>query len=168
MRWAWARGSLPHVATPPVIGKALGHGFPKGGGSGMTVGFVAAHYPQPMHFDEFVARVHQVAGVLRSTPGCLSAECWVTADGDAVVSTARGNPTRLSQRRSLPSATRTWTSCSTSANAAPVRSSNSAPASAGGGCAAPPQPLVQQRQRRDLWVPECVLNARRGRCRTGP
>jgi len=55
----------------------------------MTVGFVAAHYPQPAHFDEFVARVHQVADVLRSTPGCLSAECWVTADRDAVVSIAQ-------------------------------------------------------------------------------
>lgn len=55
----------------------------------MTVGFVAAHYPQPTHFDEFVARVHKVAEVLRSTPGCLSAECWVTADGDAVVSIAQ-------------------------------------------------------------------------------
>jgi heme-degrading monooxygenase HmoA len=55
----------------------------------MTVGFVAAHYPQPTHFDKFVARVQQVAEVLRSTPGCLSAECWVTISGDAVVSTAQ-------------------------------------------------------------------------------
>jgi quinol monooxygenase YgiN len=55
----------------------------------MTVGFVAVHYPQPAHFDEFVGRVHQVADVLRSTPGCRSVECWVTSDGDAVVSTGQ-------------------------------------------------------------------------------
>ncbi|MEV7548081.1 antibiotic biosynthesis monooxygenase [Amycolatopsis sp. NPDC089917] len=55
----------------------------------MTVGFVATHYPHADHRDEFVARVQRVAGVLRSTPGCLAAECWVTADGGAVVSIAR-------------------------------------------------------------------------------
>ncbi|WP_328411456.1 antibiotic biosynthesis monooxygenase [Nocardia sp. NBC_00403] len=54
----------------------------------MTVGFVAFRYPVPAHFDEFVARVHKVRAVLRSSPGCLSAECWVTSEGDAVVSTA--------------------------------------------------------------------------------
>jgi quinol monooxygenase YgiN len=55
----------------------------------MTFGFIAAHYPQPTQVDEFVARVHKVAEFLRSTPGCLSAEYWVTADGDAVVSMAQ-------------------------------------------------------------------------------
>ncbi|MFD5096637.1 antibiotic biosynthesis monooxygenase family protein [Amycolatopsis thailandensis] len=55
----------------------------------MTVGFVATHYPHADHHDEFVARVRRVAGVLSSTPGCLGAECWVTAAGDAVVSIAR-------------------------------------------------------------------------------
>ncbi|WP_037312402.1 antibiotic biosynthesis monooxygenase [Amycolatopsis orientalis] len=55
----------------------------------MTVGFVATHYPHPDHHDAFVSRVHRVAEALRSTPGCLSAECWVTAAGDAVVSIAR-------------------------------------------------------------------------------
>jgi quinol monooxygenase YgiN len=55
----------------------------------MTIGFVAVHYPEPTRFDEFVARVRQVAEALRLTPGCLSAECWVTIDGDAVVSTAQ-------------------------------------------------------------------------------
>lgn len=56
----------------------------------MTVGFVAFHYPRPEHFDDFVARVHTVAAVLRSVPGCLSADCWESADGaDAVVSTGQ-------------------------------------------------------------------------------
>ncbi|MEV6911702.1 antibiotic biosynthesis monooxygenase [Amycolatopsis sp. NPDC051071] len=49
----------------------------------MSVGFVAMHYPHADHHDAFVARVR------RDTPGCLSAECWVTAAGDAVVSIAR-------------------------------------------------------------------------------
>jgi len=52
----------------------------------MTVGFVAFHYPQPQHFEEFIGRVRQVAGILREQPGCLSARPWVTADDDAVVS----------------------------------------------------------------------------------
>ena len=55
----------------------------------MSVGFVAMHYPHADHHDAFVARVQRVAGVLRSTPGCLGAECWVTPAGDAVVSIAR-------------------------------------------------------------------------------
>ncbi|MFH8406842.1 antibiotic biosynthesis monooxygenase [Streptomyces sp. NPDC018019] len=52
----------------------------------MKVGMVAHHYPRPAHREEFVARVHRVAEEFRRTPGCLSADCWLTADGDAVVS----------------------------------------------------------------------------------
>lgn len=55
----------------------------------MNVGFVAMHYPHADHHDEFIERVQKVAGVLRSTPGCLAADCWVTASGDAVVSIVR-------------------------------------------------------------------------------
>lgn len=55
----------------------------------MTVGMVGVHYPEPTHFDEFVARVQRVAEAFRSTPGCLSAQCWVTVDGEAVVSTVQ-------------------------------------------------------------------------------
>ncbi|MFI6602436.1 antibiotic biosynthesis monooxygenase [Nonomuraea sp. NPDC050536] len=55
----------------------------------MTVGFVAFHYPTPEHFEEFVGRTHQVADFLQSKPGCLSAECWATTDGGAVVTTGR-------------------------------------------------------------------------------
>ncbi|ACZ91699.1 antibiotic biosynthesis monooxygenase family protein [Streptosporangium roseum] len=46
----------------------------------MKVGMIAHHYPHASHRKEFVARVHQVAEVFRSTPGCLSAECWQTDD----------------------------------------------------------------------------------------
>ena len=55
----------------------------------MTIGFVAIHYPRIAHREEFISRVQQAAEVMRPTPGCLSAECWVTVAGDAVVSTAQ-------------------------------------------------------------------------------
>ncbi|MFI1161163.1 antibiotic biosynthesis monooxygenase [Streptomyces sioyaensis] len=55
----------------------------------MTVGFVGIHYPQATHFEDFIDRVQQAVEVLRTAPGCLSAACWVTAEWDAVVSTAQ-------------------------------------------------------------------------------
>jgi quinol monooxygenase YgiN len=55
----------------------------------MKVGFVAIHYPHISHREEFIARVQRAAEVMRLTPGCLSADCWVTVAGDAVVSTAQ-------------------------------------------------------------------------------
>ncbi|MEU9000173.1 antibiotic biosynthesis monooxygenase [Streptomyces caniferus] len=55
----------------------------------MTVGFVGVHYPHPTHFDDFIARVQHAVDVLRTTPSCLSAACWVTAEGESVVSTAQ-------------------------------------------------------------------------------
>ncbi|NUT99675.1 MAG: hypothetical protein HOY78_47455 [Saccharothrix sp.] len=55
----------------------------------MKYGMVAFHYPTPDHRDEFVARVRAVAEVFRSTPGCLSAECWLAPDSGAVVSSVR-------------------------------------------------------------------------------
>lgn len=50
------------------------------------MGMVASHYPYPAHREEFVLRVQRVAEELRRTPGCLSADCWVSAEGEAVVS----------------------------------------------------------------------------------
>jgi len=55
----------------------------------MTVGFVAVHYPDAAHRDDFISRVQHAAEVLRSTPGCLAADCWIAVTGDAVVSTAQ-------------------------------------------------------------------------------
>ncbi|WP_378730921.1 antibiotic biosynthesis monooxygenase [Nocardia brasiliensis] len=55
----------------------------------MTVGFVAFHYPAPAHFEEFVDRVRKVREVMRSAPGCLAVDCWVSAEGDAVISTGQ-------------------------------------------------------------------------------
>lgn len=54
----------------------------------MTVGFVAIHYPRAAHYDEFVSRVQHAAEVMRATPGCLGAACWVTPAGEAVISIA--------------------------------------------------------------------------------
>ncbi|MEU7858112.1 antibiotic biosynthesis monooxygenase [Nonomuraea sp. NPDC049141] len=50
----------------------------------MKIGMIASHYPHALHREEFIARVHQVAEVFRGTPGCLSAECWLS--DDAVIS----------------------------------------------------------------------------------
>ncbi len=55
----------------------------------MKVGFVEIHYPHISHREEFISRVRRAVEVMRPTPGCLSADCWVTAAGDAVVSTAQ-------------------------------------------------------------------------------
>jgi quinol monooxygenase YgiN len=55
----------------------------------MSIGFVAVHYPQPAHFQEFINRTMQAVQAIRPTPGCRSADYWVTAEGDAVVTTGR-------------------------------------------------------------------------------
>ncbi len=55
----------------------------------MKVGFVGIHYPHISHREEFISRVQRAVEVIRLTPGCLSADCWVTVAGDAVVSTAQ-------------------------------------------------------------------------------
>ena len=54
----------------------------------MTVGFVAIHYPDAAHYDEFVSRVQRAAKVMRPTTGCLGADCWVTPGGAVVISIA--------------------------------------------------------------------------------
>ncbi|KAB2340166.1 putative quinol monooxygenase [Actinomadura rudentiformis] len=55
----------------------------------MTVGLVGVHYPEPEYFDEFISRVHQAVETMSTTPGCLSAACWVTVDGGAIVTTGQ-------------------------------------------------------------------------------
>jgi quinol monooxygenase YgiN len=55
----------------------------------VTVGFLAIHYPHPSHHDDFISRVQHAVEVLRSTPGCLSADCWLPETGESVVSTAQ-------------------------------------------------------------------------------
>ena len=55
----------------------------------MKVGLVALHFPRPGHRDEMIARVHRAAEVMAATPGCLAVDCWVSDDGQAVVTTAQ-------------------------------------------------------------------------------
>jgi heme-degrading monooxygenase HmoA len=52
----------------------------------MKSGMVVNHYPHASHREEFISRVQEVAEEFRRTPGCLSADCWLPADGDAVIS----------------------------------------------------------------------------------
>ncbi|WP_432144454.1 antibiotic biosynthesis monooxygenase family protein [Streptomyces sp. bgisy084] len=61
----------------------------------MKVAMVAHHYPHAAHRAEFITRVQQVAEAFRGTPGCLSAECWESAD--AVVSTVQWESEEASQ-----------------------------------------------------------------------
>ena len=53
----------------------------------MKVGLIAFHYPDGDHRDEMIFRVHAAAEVMKATPGCLGAECWITEDNQAVVTT---------------------------------------------------------------------------------
>ena len=55
----------------------------------MKVGLVAVHYPRPEHWDEMIVRVHRAAEVMAVTPGCLAVDCWVSDDGQAVVTTGQ-------------------------------------------------------------------------------
>lgn len=55
----------------------------------MAVGFIAFHYPRSEYFEEFLGRVRKACEFVRSTPACSAAECWVTTDGGAVVTTGR-------------------------------------------------------------------------------
>jgi hypothetical protein len=55
----------------------------------MKVGLVALHYPRREHWDEMISRVRRAADVMAATPGCLAADCWVSADGQAVVTTGQ-------------------------------------------------------------------------------
>lgn len=55
----------------------------------MAVGFVAFHYPCAEYAEEFLGRVRRACEFVRSRPACEAAECWVAADGEAVVTTGR-------------------------------------------------------------------------------
>ena len=55
----------------------------------MTAGLIAFHYPHPDHQAEMISRVRRAADVMAATPGCLAAECWVSQDDQAVVTTGQ-------------------------------------------------------------------------------
>ena len=55
----------------------------------MKVGLVAVHYPRREHRDEMISRVRRAADVIGAMPGCLAVDCWVSEDGQAVVTTGQ-------------------------------------------------------------------------------
>ena len=50
---------------------------------------VALHYPRREHWDEMIVRVRRAADVMASGPDCLAVDCWVSEDGQAVVTTGQ-------------------------------------------------------------------------------
>ena len=55
----------------------------------MKAGLVAFHYPNRDYSEEMFGRVRRAAEFIAALPGCLGADCWLTADGHAVVSTGQ-------------------------------------------------------------------------------
>jgi quinol monooxygenase YgiN len=55
----------------------------------MKVGLIALHYPRPEYREEMISRVHRAAEVMAATTGCIAAECWMSDDGKAVVTTGQ-------------------------------------------------------------------------------
>jgi len=55
----------------------------------MKAGLIAFHYPHPDHQAEMISRVRRAAEVMAATPGCLAAQCWVSRDDQAVVTTGQ-------------------------------------------------------------------------------
>jgi quinol monooxygenase YgiN len=55
----------------------------------MKVGMVAFHHPRREYRDEMISRVRRAAEVMAATPGCLAAECWMSDDGQVVVTTGQ-------------------------------------------------------------------------------
>lgn len=55
----------------------------------MKAGLVAFHYPSHDYSEEMLARVRRAAEFIAALPGCLGTDCWLTADGQAIVSTGQ-------------------------------------------------------------------------------
>jgi heme-degrading monooxygenase HmoA len=53
------------------------------------VGLVAFHYPRHEYVGDVADRVRRAAEFIAAAPGCLGADCWLTEDGTAVVSTGQ-------------------------------------------------------------------------------
>lgn len=54
-----------------------------------TVGIVAVHYPRTGEQADVLALVRAAAEVMRATPGCVSADCWINPADGSVVTTGR-------------------------------------------------------------------------------
>jgi len=55
----------------------------------MKVGLVAVHYPRPEYRDEMISRVRQAAEVMVAAPGCQAVDCWLSDEGQTVVTTGQ-------------------------------------------------------------------------------
>jgi len=55
----------------------------------MKAGLVAFHYPSRDYCEEMLGRVRRAAAFIAAMPGCLGVDCWLTEDGQAVVSTGQ-------------------------------------------------------------------------------
>jgi heme-degrading monooxygenase HmoA len=53
------------------------------------VGLVAFHYPRREYAAEMLRRICQAAKFITAAPGCLGADCWLTEDGAAIVTTGQ-------------------------------------------------------------------------------
>lgn len=89
----------------------------------MKVGMVALHYPRRKHRDEMISRVRQAADVIAATPGCLAVDCWVSEDGQAVVTTGQWE-SEQALSAGFAAVQAAWTSDTTNANHGRVRSSS--------------------------------------------
>ena len=94
------RGAAHHVRTfgPKPVGVVINTLLPSNdrqtaslhirGGLTMTVCLIGVHYPRADYFSEFVKTVRKASDRLLGTPGCVSAEWWITTDQESVVSVA--------------------------------------------------------------------------------
>ena len=55
----------------------------------MKAGLVAFHYPSRDYSEEMLGRVRRAAEFIAAMPGCLGTDCWLTEDGQAIVSTGQ-------------------------------------------------------------------------------
>ena len=55
----------------------------------MKVGLIAIHYPRPEYRDEMFSRVRQAGEVMAAAPGCQAVDCWLSDEGQTVVTTGQ-------------------------------------------------------------------------------
>lgn len=55
----------------------------------MKAGLVAVHYPRPEYRDEMISRVRRAAEVMAAAPGCQAVDCWLSDEGQTVVTTGQ-------------------------------------------------------------------------------
>jgi quinol monooxygenase YgiN len=74
-----------HLVVYPQWIRTIGRAWHRVG----NVGLVAFHYPRPEYAEEMLRRVRQAVKAIKAAPGCLGADCWLTDDGIAIVTTGQ-------------------------------------------------------------------------------